>query len=109
MRRSRSQDANVTIYEPGNGVTLPTVEEEVRPVYTDAAKTAGIDGVVVLEDVVMPDGRTDRVSVVQSLDPTYGLDAAAVDALKAWRFKPGTKEGKAVAVRIHVQMTFTLK
>jgi outer membrane biosynthesis protein TonB len=29
--------------------------------------------------------------------------------MKQWQFKPGTKDGKPVAVRIHVEMTFTLK
>jgi hypothetical protein len=36
-------------------------------------------------------------------------DQGAINALKLWRFKPGTKEGKAVAVRVKVEMTLTLK
>jgi hypothetical protein len=45
----------------------------------------------------------------QSLDPVYGLDDAAVSALHQWRFKAGTKDGKAVAIRVHIEMRFNLK
>ena len=44
-----------------------------------------------------------------SLDPTYGLDEQAVAAAKRWEFKPGTKDGKPVAVRVTLEMSFTLK
>jgi len=49
------------------------------------------------------------VEVVRSLDTEYGLDEQAIKAAKQWRFKPGTKDGKAVAVRVSLEMTFTLK
>ena len=49
------------------------------------------------------------VSVKRSLDPTYGLDQQAVKAARQWKFKPGTKDGKAVPVRVSLEMTFTLK
>ena len=37
------------------------------------------------------------------------LDDKAVAALKQWKFEPGQREGKPVAVRITVDMTFTLR
>jgi TonB family protein len=39
----------------------------------------------------------------------FGLDQQAVDAARQWTFKPGTKDGKPVAVRVHIELTFTLK
>src|SRR5262249_5803573 len=99
--------AKDTVQEPGSGVTLPTVVREVHPQYTDAAKEAHIEGRVLLTCVVTKDGVTDRIAVDRSLDKQYGLDDAAVQALTQWRFKPGTKDGQPVAVRIHVEMTFT--
>jgi len=39
----------------------------------------------------------------------YGLDQAAIDALKQWKFQPGRKDDKPVAVRITVESAFTLK
>jgi periplasmic protein TonB len=97
------------VFTPGDGVALPTVVKQVRPDYTEAAKAARIEGNVGLQAVVLADGTVGEVSVKQSLDSVNGLDQQAVDALKQWLFKAGTKDGKPVAVRIAVEMTFTLK
>jgi protein TonB len=37
-----------------------------------------------------------------------GLDEKAVEAVRQWRFKPGTKDGSPVAVRINVEINFNL-
>lgn len=101
--------ASDEVYEAGNGVTLPVVVTEVRPKYTDEAKAARIQGTVGMSCIVATDGQPTRIAVVNSLDAVHGLDEAAVQALQQWRFKAGTKDGKAVAVRVHIEMTFTLK
>jgi TonB family protein len=97
------------VYRPGNGVTYPRLVREVKPKYTPEAMDAKIQGVVWLEAVVLDTGDIEDVEVTQSLDDVYGLDQAAVEALKQWRFTPGTKDGKPVAVLIEVEMSFTLK
>jgi protein TonB len=102
-----AQDARV--YEPGNGVTLPQVAKQVQARYTDEAMQNRIEGNVELAAVVLDDGKVGDVSVSQSLDSVHGLDEEAVKAMKQWEFKPGTKDGKPVAVRIHVQMRFALR
>jgi TonB family protein len=68
-----------------------------------------IEGTVVLESVVKSDGSVGDVSVVRSLDSVFDLDREAVKAMRQWEFKPGTKEGKDVAVKVVVEMTFSLK
>jgi TonB family protein len=98
------------IFEPGmSGVVTPMPTQIPRPVYTRAAQAAGIAGTVTLQCVVLPDGVCGDVTVLKSLDAAYGLDQQAVDNLKGWRFKPGTKDGKPVAVRVHVDVEFTLR
>jgi TonB family protein len=57
----------------------------------------------------MRDGTVGEVNVIRSLDTTYGLDASAVFAAKQWRFNPGMKDGVPVAVRVTIEMTFTLR
>jgi len=101
--------AQETVYPPGNGVALPVLVKEVKALYTQEAKDAHIEGTVVVRAVVKADGTVGEVTLERSLDPTYGLDDAAVQATKSWTFKPGTKDGKAVAVQVHIEHTFSLK
>ncbi len=90
-----------------DGVVLPVVVTRVNPDYTTEAKAAGIQGSVVLDVVVLADGSVGDVSVTRSLDS--GLDRESVAAAKQWRFTPGTKDGERVAVRVQLEMNFTLK
>ncbi len=98
-----------TIYTPGDGVSLPQVIKQVKAEYTPEAMQNRIEGKVGLDTVVLADGKVGDVKVTESLDTIYGLDRNAVAAMKQWEFKPGLKDGKAVAVRVHVQIAFTLK
>jgi periplasmic protein TonB len=100
---------NAQIYEPGSGVTLPQVVKQVQARYTDEAMQNRIEGNVELAAVVLDDGKVGDVSVSRSLDSVHGLDEEAVKAMKQWEFKPGTKDDKPVAVRIHVIMRFALR
>ena len=105
---AQAQNAR-TVYAPGNGVSLPVLVTKVNPNYTQEAKDARIEGTVVLECVVEADGGVGEVKVTRSLDAVLGLDEQAVKASKEWRFKPGEKDGKPVAVRVQIEIRFTLK
>jgi TonB family protein len=96
-------------FRPGNGVTLPVVIREVKPQYTAEAMRAKVQGTVLLECVVLPDGSVGPVEVVRSLDHSFGLDEEAVKAAKQWRFRPGTRLGEPVAVLVTIELTFTLR
>ena len=96
-------------YRPGNGVAMPSVISEVKPSYTADAMRQKIQGVVMVEAIVMPDGGVGQVTVVRSLDPTFGLDQEAVKAVRRWRFRPGTRQGQAVPVLVEIELTFTLR
>ena len=91
------------------GLTLPRVRSEKKPAYTREAMQAKLQGTVVLDLVVQADGTVGDVRVVKSLDRAYGLDEQAVNAVKEWRFSPGSKGGKPVPVVVQIEMTFTLK
>jgi protein TonB len=68
-----------------------------------------IEGAVELEAIVGVDGSVTQVRVTKSLDNTYGLDQAAIDAARQWKFKPGTLEGTPVPVLITLILEFRLK
>ena len=90
-------------------IKLPTVVKNVKANYTKEAMEARIEGTVWLSVVVENDGKVGEVKVTGSLDKQFGLDDAAVNAMKQWEFTPGTREGRPVAVRVDVEMTFHLK
>jgi protein TonB len=95
------------VYRIGNGVTSPVLIKEVKPNYTDAAKSRGAQGTVELSAVILADGTVGEVKVTRPLDDD--LDKEAIKATKQWKFKPGTKDGKAVAVQVEIELSFTLK
>ena len=91
------------------GVTLPRIIREVKPSYTPEAMKEKIQGSMALTMIVQTDGTSGDVVVTRSLDQTYGLDEQGVKAAKQWRFRPGTKDGKPVPVKIAIELTFTLR
>jgi periplasmic protein TonB len=97
------------VYRPGSGIINPQVVREVKPQYTADAMRAKVQGTVLLECVILPDGSVGRVDVVKSLDSTFGLDQEAVKAARQWRFRPGTRFGEPVAVLVTIELTFTLR
>ena len=101
--------AQATVHKPGDGVSLPRVVHEVKPDYTREAMQQLIQGSVWLLVVVDEHGDVSEVTVSKSLDKEYGLDQAAIDAARQWKFKPGQKDGKPVAVQVTIELTFTLK
>jgi TonB family protein len=70
---------------------------------------AKVQGVVLLEAVVLPDGSIGAVQVRRSLDPRFGLDQEAMRTVREWRFSPALRNGGPVPVRIAIELTFTLR
>lgn len=102
-----AQQLEDKVYEIGKGISSPVLTREVKPIYPQDAKDEGVKGVVELEGVVEKDGSIDQIRVTRNVDAR--LDEAAIKALSQWQFKPGTKDGEAVRVRVNVELTFTLK
>jgi periplasmic protein TonB len=94
------------VYRPGQGVTAPKATYSPQPEYTDKARKQKINGTVVLTMVVTEEGKVRDVKVTKSLD--RGLDKQAIAAVSTWKFEPGTKDGKPVAVQVPVEVDFRL-
>jgi len=90
---------------PG-GIQGPRVIKDVDPEYSDAARKAMIRGTELLSLVVDDNGQPQNIKVLTPLG--YGLDENAVNAVKAWRFVPGTKDGKPVPVQLMIEVSFHL-
>src|ERR1700683_2725680 len=94
--------AGLTLYaQPDLLTQAPAVIARCAPRYTRDAQRDGIEGTVVLYIQVYPDGRAHNVKVQSSLGS--GLDEKALEAVKQWRFRPGTKYGKPVVVPARIE------
>ncbi len=94
-------------YQPGNGVSPPKVLKIVQPQYTADAMRAKVQGLVVLECIVMPDGTISEARVKRSLP--FGLDEEAIKAARQWRFSPGLRQGEPVPVIVAIELSFSLR
>jgi periplasmic protein TonB len=84
----------------------PRVLSEVKIPYPDEARRAGIEGTVTLSITVDVEGKVAAVKVISG--PGYGLNEAARDAIRRFRFKPATKGGEAVSTEMKYAYTFLL-
>jgi TonB family protein len=95
------------VYRVVGDVTAPVVVHRVEPEYSEEARRARYQGTVVLEAIIRKDGRVDVVQLVRKLG--FGLDQNAIQALKAWRFRPATKNGVPVDVALNIEVRFNLR
>jgi TonB family protein len=94
-------------YRVGGEVTRPEKISGEEAVYKEAARRAGIAGIVILEAVIDEQGNVTKPRVLKGLP--MGLDLAAVEAVETWKFKPATLDGRPVPVYYVVTVNFQLK
>ena len=96
------------IFEPGRGgISEPRCEYCPNPTYTKEATEQRLEGTVNLLIVVNTEGRGRTVSIVKRLGG--GLDEAAAEIIRTWRFKPAVNvDGKPVPARVPVEINFRL-
>lgn len=84
----------------------PIPADRPDPDYTAEARHKGIHGTVILRIIVDATGKVSSVRLVKSIG--FGLDEKAIEAVSKWRYKPATRSGKPVAVRMTVETSFRL-
>jgi len=89
--------------------TEPVVLNQFQPTYPDFAYKAGVEGAVTLEVEIFADSTVGEIKVKKSLmSGPCGLDEAAIDAVKQWKYSPATINGKPVAVWFVLDVEFRL-
>jgi TonB family protein len=88
-------------------VQKPVKITEVQPQYTEIARKARIQGVVILQTIIDKEGNITDVKVLKALP--MGLAEAAVSAVKQWKYEPATLNGKPVAVYFNLTVNFQLQ
>lgn len=94
------------VFRVGGGVSAPVLLFKKEPEYSEEARKAKYQGTVVLYVEVTPDGKANNVKVLRSLG--LGLDEKAMEAVRAWKFRPGQKDGKSVTVAATIEVNFRL-
>lgn len=77
------------------------------PVYTEIARRARLEGIVIVSAVISREGDVRGVKVVKPLG--LGLEEAAMEAVRTWRFEPATLRSTPVDVIYQVTVRFNLR
>lgn len=89
------------------GITRPEIQHKVNPRYTEPARRAGVQGTVILEAIIDEKGRVTGLRVMKGLP--MGLDQAAIDAVRQWRFTPAYRGDVPVKVYFMLTVNFTIQ
>jgi protein TonB len=89
----------------GGNVEAAKLERQILPVYPQIAKTAHIQGTVVLHAVIAKDGSIQELTYVSG--PAL-LMRAAMDAVRQWHYAPTQLNGEPVEVDTTIQVVFSL-
>lgn len=98
--------AEPSLFRIGNSVKSSRLIRKREPRYTEKAKEAKLEGVVLLELEVWEDGKAHNIRVLRPLG--LGLNERAIEAVEKWKFAPGTKDGKPVRVLAQILVSFRL-
>ena len=94
------------VMKVGGDVRPPSLLYKVEPEYSEEARAAKFMGTVLLSIVVDVDGKAKDVDVIRGIG--LGLDEKAVEAIRKWKFKPGTKESVPIPVKATIEINFKL-
>jgi len=90
----------------GGEVRAPVKIYGPLPPYSEAARLARVQGVVLLETVIDPSGSVVDIQVLKGL--SSGLTESAVQTVSQWKFRPATQAGEPVAVYYVVTISFSV-
>jgi len=89
------------------GAKPPVVIRSVVPEFSDEARAERVEGVVLISTIVDTQGMPTEIRVERSIG--HGLDEKAVAAVSQYRFRPATLDGKPIAVRIRIEVSFRFR
>ena len=104
LKAQAREEDDEPVFDPGDGITAPKVIHQVNPKPDSGTKGFKITGAVLIGLIVNSRGLPVNVHVVRSIEKE--IDASAVEAVQEWRFEPGRKAGRPVAVRVTVEIRF---
>lgn len=97
--------AQVSNDEPAD-VVAPRVIQRADPEYPVHLRQQGVTGMVTIQALISKDGLIQNPRVLRSTDPR--LEPYALEALRRWKFQPGTLKGQPVDLIFHIDMAFSI-
>ncbi len=94
------------VYDPAKLDQLPRAESRTRPQYPADMRKAGISGEVTVDFIVDRGGNVVNAFAARSSQREF--EAAAVEAVSQWKFRPGTKGGRDVNTHMEVPIVFSM-
>ncbi len=89
-------------------MAVPDYLSNPKPNYPAGDRAAGHQGRVILRVRVSAEGRPESVNLLQSSGYS-GLDMAALDAVRRWKFRPARMGPLAIPINADVPVNFVLK
>jgi len=100
------RESAADIPRPINGDAAPRVRRSVKPAYNASAMERRIEGTAIVTVVIDSSGCVGSAAVTRSLESS--LDFQALRAAAHWTFSPATREGKPIAIRAEIALTFKI-
>ena len=94
-------------YRVGGNVSPPVKIHSPQPHYTEEARMARVQGIVILQTIVDEQGDVRQIKVLKDLP--LGLTESAIETVKTWKFEPAKRGGVPVPVFFHLQIRFSLQ
>ena len=105
---NKGDEESLPIPEEDYMVTaMPRIVREYRNPYPKEAKEKGIEGKVVLEILIDNEGKVRKATLIDG--PGYGLNKAALESIKKFKFAPAKIGDQVVAVVIRYGINFVLE
>ena len=105
LPKAQPTPAPIQPVRPGGDIQEPRKIKNVLPVYPELAKKARVQGTVILETIIDPQGNVTNVRVLRSIAL---LDQAAINAVKQWKYEPTLLNGVPVPIVMTVKVRFQL-
>ncbi len=104
--RDMSRFRGIEVFDLSKLDQQPVAKFQARPQYPFEMRRAGIAGEVTVDFIVDSHGDVQNAYAIKSSQREF--EAAAVQAVSKWKFKPGRKGGRDVNTHMQVPIVFTL-
>jgi TonB family protein len=108
-RAEKEKALGINLATPPAGAELKPAQliSMVRPIYPHSARAAGKEGSVMIAVIITAEGNVADAKLIEATDEVFVLPA--IEAVKQWKFRPATIDGKPVSLSTSVPVAFSLQ